>query len=471
MEGVIGPGIVPALLREIYVHRRSGVLHFTRGSDRYALWFQGGHLVFGSSAARELWLGEVLLSRGYVLPDELEKADAQVGLMGRRLGQVLVEMGLLSRDGVKEALAIHAGLIVQRVLAWTDGRHHFEEMGEEPPDDDALHVPTGQVILEAARGVEDELAIRRALEPRDRVLLPASDVRLRFQRLTLSQVEAFVLSRIDGTLSVRELQDVVPLPADVVDQSVFALLCTGLVEAAQPAPAQRSTSQFLRQEILDLHARLSAVSHYDALGVPPHASDAEIKAAFLRLAKRYHPDVHHEPALADLRDALEALFLRVTQAWQVLSNPITRRAYDGHAVAEPAGEPRTPFPPDDVLPSPPELFARAEQCLSDGRVDEAVVLLQQTTELAGGGLRHRARLALARQFLKRPDWVRNAERELQGVIGEDPEHIEAHLLLADLYARQGLGRRAEALLRRVLARKPGHAQAAAALAALPAAGA
>ena len=66
--------------------------------------------------------------------------------------------------------------------------------------------------------------------------------------------------------------------------------------------------------------------YYELLGVARDASHAEIKRAFRRLARELHPDVNEEPD-ADRR------FRAVAEAYEVLSDPERRRAYDrfGHA--------------------------------------------------------------------------------------------------------------------------------------------
>ncbi len=66
--------------------------------------------------------------------------------------------------------------------------------------------------------------------------------------------------------------------------------------------------------------------YYEVLGVSKNASQDEIKSAFRKLAKKYHPDVSKEP------DA-EAKFKEVQEAYAVLSDEDKRRQYDqfGHA--------------------------------------------------------------------------------------------------------------------------------------------
>src|SRR4026209_2803128 len=60
---------------------------------------------------------------------------------------------------------------------------------------------------------------------------------------------------------------------------------------------------------------------YAVLGVERRASDAEIQSAFSRLAQQWHPDVNRDSG-ADER------FKEINEAYQVLSDPQRRQAYD-----------------------------------------------------------------------------------------------------------------------------------------------
>ncbi len=78
--------------------------------------------------------------------------------------------------------------------------------------------------------------------------------------------------------------------------------------------------------------------YYDVLGVDKSASDAEIKSAFRKLAKKYHPDLNKEP------DAAEK-FKEVQEAYEVLGDEQKRKTYDqfGSAAFEQGAQGGNPY--------------------------------------------------------------------------------------------------------------------------------
>ncbi len=75
---------------------------------------------------------------------------------------------------------------------------------------------------------------------------------------------------------------------------------------------------------------------YSLLGLAPGASSADIKRAYRRLARRYHPDINPGDRAA------ETLYRRISDAYETLVDPERRRAYDA-AEPESAGATTTSF--------------------------------------------------------------------------------------------------------------------------------
>ena len=71
---------------------------------------------------------------------------------------------------------------------------------------------------------------------------------------------------------------------------------------------------------------MSKRDYYEVLGLSKGASDDEIKKAYRRMAKKYHPDVNKE-------SGAEEKFKEVNEAYEVLSDPQKKATYDqyGHA--------------------------------------------------------------------------------------------------------------------------------------------
>src|SRR4051812_20873138 len=62
--------------------------------------------------------------------------------------------------------------------------------------------------------------------------------------------------------------------------------------------------------------------YYETLGVPRNASEADIKKAFRKLARKYHPDVAKD------KKAAETKFKEINEAYEVLGDPAKRKKYD-----------------------------------------------------------------------------------------------------------------------------------------------
>ncbi len=81
-------------------------------------------------------------------------------------------------------------------------------------------------------------------------------------------------------------------------------------------------------------------NYYDILGVNPNATSEEIKKSFRNLALKYHPDKNRNS------EESKQKFMKIVEAYEVLSNEQLRKNYDGNAFKVPRQAPGWTPPAD-----------------------------------------------------------------------------------------------------------------------------
>jgi hypothetical protein len=501
LGGPLSDGSVTGALRDAYGRRETGLLHFDSHGTRLSVRFVSGHIVSGASSAPHGRLGPCMVRHGLLSAADLDRA-AGATAQGKRLGVVLQELGVLEKQKLEEAVGIHVREVLAQALSWTDGTYSFEPQVEEiaPREDVTLRLSTGDLLLEVVRGLDPKVA-RCRLGSLDQVVVPSSDPLLRFQRVTLSSLDGFVLSRADGTMAASAILDIAPLTREEAEKSLLGLLCTGMLERV-PAElvARPVTAGGFRAEIIDTFQRLPFRNHFEVLGVSPSSSDAEVKAAYHQLVKRFHPDVHHDPTLADLKHKLQAIFVRLGLAYKALVDAPSRGRYAASFTCavrpvpkvatpeqvdrtEPAAAPAAAAAaPSEATPAlsapvaarvetravlPEESLRNAQQYFEHGHYWDAIQTIEEVLPAMQGRLRARARLLLAQAYLKNPKWTKSAEQELKNVLADDPSNADAYFLLGTIYKQGGLAQRSTNMFRKALELNPRHKGASAEVVAPP----
>ena len=520
------------LLREAYVGRRSGHLHFTVGTSRKSLRIRAGQIIDGTSDTANEHLGDVLVRYGLLSQADLERAVSKVLGERRRLGEVLTEQGVLDRTRIAEAVGLHVREILFSVLETSQASYVFEEIAESSLEADIVcPLSTGEVILEATRRVQDPELVRGALGETDRVLVLSSNPLLRAQTIALSPIDGFVLSRIDGATSAREVASLVSLPSEDVERSLFGLLCTGIVDfrAEKPAPRvqaaksneHRSTTntpapprsapspstptpslasfeaaskwrvEDIRRLILDGMSRLKR-DHFEVLGIERTATEAQVKEAYSNIVRVLHPDACRHPDLANLSRERDLVFGRLTEACETLRDPEARaryeRAFDPRrqapkVVAPPSAPSLLPVPQpvaappvvEDRTPTPPppvsdDILDRARDLLKSEKYWDLIQLIEPAIPRASDALQIRLRLLLAQAYQKNPKWKRRAEEVLKQILDSRPTNVPALMMLGSLYAEGQLAQRASGLFKKVIEVEPENQEARQALDAIEAPG-
>lgn len=503
--GRLWPGALLEVIRELLNERATGVLVLKREAQELSLRIINGQIVSGSSGQRGR-LGEILVRCGLLSRPDLEAALVEAQERACRLGPVLCEMGFVSRERLEDALRLQVGDVLYAGLFWPDGDWELQpdDAMTPLPEDVTLRLSTAQLLLGLVRRIDDPVVVLRALGDLDLPLAAAEHPPLRLEGVTLGPADAYVLSRVDGSMTARQILAISPLPTENVASSLLAFLSAGVVERRRPSPrpvaAPTPAPSNLGRDVEQAFEGLAAKSYFEVLGISSGSGPDQVKAAYVALARKFHPDAVGDHETEAVEKMARAVFLRVSEAYQVLRGTSSRARYQEklERFGNPAGQtPAAPVArvaatampgvptiapmaaaPERPAPAaePPPLqevgivLREAEEHLAAGRPWEASNCLEEVLTRATGPVRQRAHLLLARALAKTPSGARRAEAELKTLLEEDPSCVEAYLGLGQLYRDKGFAGRAEAMFRQVLSLQPQNARALQELAALLPAG-
>ncbi len=236
------PGVLPQLLRDIHTGKRSGFLTLIRKHERRGVRFWNGNIMYGRSSVYEEQMGAFAVRLGILTEEDVERASGIARRENERLGVVLCGLGLITAEALQDLVGQHARQVLERAIPWTEGSYQFEAASEEPSWFERMpsSLSTADVILEAARAIEDPEVIAWHLGDIDRVVVPASETPADAASCRLTAFDGFVLSRTDGKLTAREIASIVPKDSDDVQRALFGLLCLGFVRYGGPRSAPAS---------------------------------------------------------------------------------------------------------------------------------------------------------------------------------------------------------------------------------------
>ena len=166
-----------------------------------------------------------------------------------------------------------------------------------------------------------------------------------------SATEGFLLSRIDGLTPWAQLRLIGGIPPEEVDRRLREWLVEGVLvlakseksgsseangappEAVEIEPWIDLPEEFQRR-VLDFEKTLHK-SYHHLLGVPRKADSRDIKRAYFKLSKEFHPDRYYRRELGSYKQRLETIFTKVVEAYELLSDPATRAEIERSMEPEP----------------------------------------------------------------------------------------------------------------------------------------
>lgn len=262
LEGTLdGVGLTP-VLHELRSGRLSAILHLDHEGTSKRVYFHEGNIVFASSDVGEERLGELLVRDGKLTRDELELACKVRETSTARIGQTLVEMGYVSESELDAHVKAQVEAILRSLLPWQSGFYRAEIIDDSVAADLARRdIPTERILLEAARGLGNTDAMRERIGDLGSALSFGREPTWVGENLELTPEEGFVLSRVDGSSTAREIAALSPMGEDQTLRCICALVVAGVLDVSvADAPSVISPSS---------PARVSRPPEPARVGSPP----------------------------------------------------------------------------------------------------------------------------------------------------------------------------------------------------------
>jgi hypothetical protein len=451
--------------KKLYFGKRTGVLTCEAGEVRRAVYFSSGFVVGARSSLDEDRLGEVMMRHGRITRTQFEDASHFIK-SGWKLGEILAELKIIAEEEIEAFVRLQLLDIAATQLITPPKRLQFSNLTSI---DGSLGAPlsVADILMEAARRAPSLAKEIDSLKEDGRKLGFPRDPLKRFQDVSLKPEEAFVLSRVDGTQTAREIFALSPLSEEMTARTLIGLLTADLIEfegdealkekghpeGERPQPAEQAPAADGRERERELVERLfqefPSRSPWEVLEIPEGSDPEEIQQAFFRGAKRFHPDRFRQTTAPDFQEKLSYVFRRITEAKEILTSS-ARTGYEALAAKEAAYEQsrKSSMPSRESGAGRPagdpaeamSLFRRAHQAYQASDFWNAIQLCHQAIDLAPerAEIYHLLGLALS----KNPKWRQDAEKNLRIATSLDPWKAEYFVALGVLYQEVGLHLRA-----------------------------
>src|SRR5258708_1584938 len=237
-------------LRELGIHdvfqlldlsRKTGALRVTSElrHNEGTIYFDSGVVVSAEIRSNPHPLGALLLRTGKITEADFERARDMQQRQGdkRRLGEILVALGVITQREVERQGRFQIEEVVFEVMSWNEGYFSFTEQAESKvPTELTVRIPVEALLMEGARRIDEWSRVENRIPHVRGVAVPAEGGG---GELDLLPPEWEVLALIDGERSIRGLATELGRSDFEVAKTLFGLESAGVIVLVDPGTAKR----------------------------------------------------------------------------------------------------------------------------------------------------------------------------------------------------------------------------------------
>src|SRR5438067_3128758 len=240
-------------LRELGIHdvfqlldlsRKTGALRVTSElrHNEGTIYFDNGVVVSAEIRSNPHPLGALLLRTGKITEADFERARDMQQRQGdkRRLGEILVALGVITKGEVERQVRFQIEEVVFEVMSWNEGYFSFAEQAESKvPTELTVRIPVEALLMEGARRIDEWSRIENRIPHVGVVPSLAPPPEGGGGELDLLPPEREVLALVDGHRSARGLATELGRSDFEVAKTLFGLESAGVIVLVDPGNAKR----------------------------------------------------------------------------------------------------------------------------------------------------------------------------------------------------------------------------------------
>lgn len=241
LKGTLDDFTLSDIFRLTALAKKTGRLEVERRTGSGRVYFRDGEVYHAESTKSQELLGNKLTRSGRLTERQLSRAVVAQEQTGRRLGEVLIEQGVVDQEQIEWAVRSQIEDGVFDLLRWELGAFVWEpdvETEVEVP----LAVSVENLIIEASRRLDEISQIRKKIPSADVVLAMSPRTPEGAHQINITSAEWQVLVLVDGHRTVEDIAVSTGADAYQTTRLLFGLLNAGLIEHKR-APAGTDEQQ------------------------------------------------------------------------------------------------------------------------------------------------------------------------------------------------------------------------------------
>jgi len=267
------------LLQWLSLGQKSGTLVVKNKLVEKKIFFKNGRVISSASNDPREYLGQFLMSHGFLTEPELKKAMEVQQQSGILLGKILVMIDVISEKDLTRLMRLKAEEEIYDIFLWREGEFHFIDDQLPTMEMIPLQVDVTGIIMEGTRRFDEWLRIRELI-PND-MLVPVVDKAIdddALEEMDLDDAAKTVIAAIDGKRTIADIMLESRSSSFRVSETLASLAREGYIRLTDPT-AQRAA-------IVAAEAQAVAASEDDEIAGMLQRAQVALRAKEFEKAQR-----------------------------------------------------------------------------------------------------------------------------------------------------------------------------------------